>query len=143
MNEVIREAFIQDPRGRCRWPPWPAEFRDTTQEARSICAHIDPVIVQWPRRSRSSAERTASFRPREELLLEHKRNSLAVSLGIPGILEAAKQIMSLLHAVYEEMSGGRGGLSPSQEDIQVTLASARSRQRMPRTEVAMKTREFA
>ncbi|KAL7800183.1 hypothetical protein V8C37DRAFT_364377 [Trichoderma ceciliae] len=99
MNEVLRDAFIliheEDVVGRLG-----AEF-EARHQGSIYLAKIDPdspvaqKIKELRKRSKLS--------PRDELLLEHKRNQLKLS-GTPWDLEAAKQIVTPA-SVYEDMLG--------------------------------------
>lgn len=98
MNGVIREAFIQiheeDVVGRLA-----AEF-EARHKGSIYLAHIDPStpVAKKIKELRKNSKLT----PKEELLLEHKRNSLRLS-GNPWDLETAKKIITPA-SVYEEMS---------------------------------------
>lgn len=97
MNSILREAFIQiheeDVVGRLA-----SEFR-ARHKGSLYLAHIDPLspVAQKIKELRSNSKLT----PSEELLLEHKRNTLRLS-GNPWDLEAAKQIVTPA-SVYEDM----------------------------------------
>ncbi|KAL7807014.1 hypothetical protein V8C44DRAFT_338126 [Trichoderma aethiopicum] len=97
MNEVLREAFIriheEDVVGRLG-----AEFA-ARHHGSIYLAKIDP---DTPVAKKIKELRKASkLSPKEELLLEHKRNQLKLS-GNPWDLEAAKKIVTPA-SVYEEM----------------------------------------
>lgn len=109
MNGVLREAFIQiheeDVIGRLA-----AEFK-ARHEGSVYLAHIDP---QTPVAKKISELRANSkLSPKEELLLEHKRNTLRLS-GNPWDLEAAKQIVTPA-SVYEDMQA-------AEEDLEIKHA---------------------
>ncbi|KAH6605336.1 dna-directed rna polymerase [Trichoderma cornu-damae] len=97
MNEVLREAFIriheEDVVGRLG-----AEF-EARHEGSIYLAKIDPdtPVAQKIKELRKMSK----LSPKEELLLEHKRNQLKLS-GNPWDLEAAKQIVTPA-SVYEDM----------------------------------------
>ncbi|EGX88753.1 mitochondrial DNA-directed RNA polymerase, putative [Cordyceps militaris CM01] len=110
MNEVIRDSFIkiheEDVIGRLA-----AEF-ETRHKGSLFLSHIDaasPVAKKI-----KALRKKSNLTPKEELLLEHKRNSLRLS-GNPWDLEAAKQIITPA-AVYEEMAGTEPDLGIA-EDI--------------------------
>ncbi|OAA56123.1 DNA-directed RNA polymerase, bacteriophage type [Cordyceps fumosorosea ARSEF 2679] len=110
MNEVIRDSFIkiheEDVIGRLA-----AEF-ETRHKGSLFLSNIDassPVAKKI-----KALRKKSNLTPREELLLEHKRNSLRLS-GNPWDLEAAKQIITPA-AVYEEMAGAETDISIA-EDI--------------------------
>ncbi|KAM3538822.1 hypothetical protein ARSEF1564_008265 [Beauveria bassiana] len=110
MNEVIRDSFIkiheEDVIGRLA-----AEF-ETRHKGSLFLSHIDgasPVAKKI-----KALRKKSNLSPREELLLEHKRNSLRLS-GNPWDLEAAKQIITPA-AVYEEMAAAEPDLDIA-EDI--------------------------
>ncbi|OAA80218.1 DNA-directed RNA polymerase, bacteriophage type [Akanthomyces lecanii RCEF 1005] len=110
MNEVIRDSFIkiheEDVIGRLA-----AEF-ETRHKGSLFLSQIDaasPVAKKI-----KALRKKSNLSPREELLLEHKRNSLRLS-GNPWDLEAAKQIITPA-AVYEEMAGAEPDLGIA-EDI--------------------------
>ncbi|XWX01176.1 hypothetical protein V2A60_009202 [Cordyceps javanica] len=109
MNEVIRDSFIkiheEDVIGRLA-----AEFK-TRHNGSLFLSHIDatsPVAKKI-----KALRKKSNLTPREELLLEHKRNSLRLS-GNPWDLEAAKQIITPA-AVYEEMAGAEPDLSIAED----------------------------
>jgi DNA-directed RNA polymerase len=109
MNGVIREAFIQiheeDIIGRLA-----TEFK-TRHHGSLYLAHIDPETTVA---KKIKALRTRSkLSPKQELLLEHKRNTLKLS-GNPWDLEAAKQIVTPA-SVYEDMAAAESDVS-IQED---------------------------
>ncbi|KAM0253351.1 hypothetical protein ACHAQJ_007302 [Trichoderma viride] len=97
MNEVLREAFIriheEDVVGRLG-----AEF-EARHQGSIYLAKIDPdtPVAQKIKELRKKSK----LSPKEELLLEHKRNQLKLS-GNPWDLEAAKQIVTPA-SVYEDM----------------------------------------
>lgn len=98
MNGVIRDSFIkiheEDVIGRLA-----AEF-ETRHKGSLYLTNIDP---NSPVAKKIKALRKKSnLSPREELLLEHKRNALRLS-GNPWDLEAAKKIVTPA-AVYEELA---------------------------------------
>ncbi|PNY23704.1 DNA-directed RNA polymerase, partial [Tolypocladium capitatum] len=98
MNGVIREAFIQiheeDVVGRLA-----SEFQ-ARHKGSLYLAHIDPSSPVA--KKIKELRKNSKLSPKEELLLEHKRNSLRLS-GNPWDLEAAKKIVTPA-SVYEEMS---------------------------------------
>lgn len=98
MNGVIREAFIQiheeDVVGRLA-----AEF-EARHKGSLYLAHIDPDTPVA--KKIKELRKNSKLSPKEELLLEHKRNQLKLS-GNPWDLEAAKQVVTPA-SVYEEMS---------------------------------------
>ncbi|KAL6796764.1 hypothetical protein J3E68DRAFT_401769 [Trichoderma sp. SZMC 28012] len=97
MNEVLRDAFIriheEDVVGRLG-----AEF-EARHQGSIYLAKIDPdtPVAQKIKELRKKSK----LSPKEELLLEHKRNQLKLS-GNPWDLEAAKQIVTPA-SVYEDM----------------------------------------
>lgn len=98
MNGVIRDSFVkiheEDVIGRLA-----AEFK-TRHHGSLYLSHID---AESPVAKKIKALRKKSnLSPQEELLLEHKRNSLRLS-GNPWDLEAAKKIVTPA-AVYEDMA---------------------------------------
>ncbi|KAJ6789760.1 hypothetical protein PWT90_06781 [Aphanocladium album] len=104
MNGVIRDSFIkiheEDVIGRLA-----AEF-ETRHKGSLYLTQIDassPVAKKI-----KALRKKSNLSPREELLLEHKRNALRLS-GNPWDLEAAKQIITPA-AVYEEMAGAEPDL---------------------------------
>lgn len=98
MNGVLRDAFIKihedDVVGRLA-----AELR-TRHRGSLYLANIDPdsPVARKIRDLRASSR----LSPKEELLLEHKRNTLRLS-GNPWDLEAARQIVTPA-SVYEDMA---------------------------------------
>jgi DNA-directed RNA polymerase len=115
MNSVLREAFIQiheeDVIGRLA-----TEFK-ARHNGSLYLAHIDsntPVgkkIMELRKNSKLS--------PKEELLLEHKRNTLRLS-GNPWDLEAAKQIVTPA-SVYEDMAANEEDLEIKEDVKEISL----------------------
>ncbi|KAL6866723.1 hypothetical protein J3F83DRAFT_740929 [Trichoderma novae-zelandiae] len=97
MNEVLREAFIriheEDVVGRLG-----AEFAARHQGSIYL-AKIDPDTPVA--KKIKELRKKSKLSPKEELLLEHRRNQLKLS-GNPWDLEAAKQIVTPA-SVYEDM----------------------------------------
>ncbi|KAG5953083.1 hypothetical protein E4U53_006950 [Claviceps sorghi] len=99
MNGILREAFIQiheeDVVGRL------AKEFETRHKGSLYLSHVDAssAAAKKIKELRKSSKLSA----KEELLLEHKRNTLRLS-GNPWDLEAAKQIVTPA-SIYEEMSG--------------------------------------
>ncbi|KHN98463.1 DNA-directed RNA polymerase [Metarhizium album ARSEF 1941] len=99
MNGILREAFIriheEDVVGRLA-----AEFK-ARHKGSLYLAHLDPSspVAKKIKQLRKSSK----LCPKEELVLEHKRNSLRLS-GNPWDLETAKKIVTPA-SVYEEMAG--------------------------------------
>ncbi|KAG9252648.1 uncharacterized protein F5Z01DRAFT_625401 [Emericellopsis atlantica] len=117
MNGVIREAFIQiheeDIIGRLA-----AEFK-TRHHGSLYLAHIDP---ETPVAKKIKALRTRSkLSPKQELLLEHKRNTLKLS-GNPWDLEAAKQIVTPA-SVYEDMAAAEADVSIKEDAAGMQLGA--------------------
>lgn len=109
MNGVIRDSFIkiheEDVIGRLA-----AEF-ETRHKGSLYLTQIDsssPVAKKI-----KALRRKSKLSPREELLLEHKRNTLRLS-GNPWDLEAAKQIITP-SAVYEEMAASEPDVEIAQD----------------------------
>ncbi|KAF4123037.1 DNA-directed RNA polymerase, mitochondrial [Geosmithia morbida] len=98
MNGVLRDAFIKihedDVVGRLA-----AELK-TRHHGSLYLANIDPDSAVARKIKELRAKSNLS--PKEELLLEHKRNTLRLS-GNPWDLEAAKQIVTPA-SVYEDMA---------------------------------------
>ncbi|KYK61347.1 DNA-directed RNA polymerase [Drechmeria coniospora] len=109
MNEVIRDSFIkiheEDVVGRLA-----AEFQ-ARHKGSLYLAHIDPSTAVA--KKIKELRKNSKLSPKEELLLEHKRNQLQLS-GNPCDLEAAKKIVTPA-SVFEEMSAGEADFS-IQED---------------------------
>ncbi|KAF4470126.1 DNA-directed RNA polymerase mitochondrial [Fusarium albosuccineum] len=106
LNGVLRDAFIriheEDVVGRLA-----AEFRARYQGSLYL-ATIDmnsPVAKKI-----KELRRTSKLTPKDELLLEHKRNTLRVS-GNPWDLEAAQKIITPA-SIYEEMAA-------TEQDIEI------------------------
>lgn len=97
MNEVLREAFIriheEDVVGRLG-----AEF-EARHQGSIYLAKIDPDTPVA--KKIKELRKKSNLSPKEELLLEHKRNQLKLS-GNPWDLEAAKQIVTPA-SIYEDM----------------------------------------
>lgn len=115
MNEVIRDSFIkiheEDVVGRLS-----AEF-EARHKGSLYLAHIDaesPVAKKI-----KELRKNSKLTPKEELLLEHKRNQLRLS-GSPWDLEAAKQIVTPA-AVYEEMSASEKDVVIEEETSSIGL----------------------
>lgn len=124
MNSILREAFIQiheeDVVGRL------AKEFEARHKGSLYLSHIDPSSAVA--KKIKELRKNSKLSPKEELLLEHKRNALRLS-GNPWDLEAAKQIITPA-SVYEEMSGaevdidikedsqysGLGEISPDEVD---------------------------
>ena len=113
MNGVIRDAFIkiheEDVVGRLA-----AEF-EARHKGSLYLAHIDPSTPVA--KKIKELRKNSKLSPKEELLLEHKRNSLRLS-GNPWDLEAAKKIITPA-SVYEEMSAAEVdvGIQEDTKDI--------------------------
>ncbi|KAM5345207.1 hypothetical protein ACJ41O_011069 [Fusarium nematophilum] len=111
MNSVLREAFIriheEDVVGRLA-----AEF-EARYKGSLYLAYLSPgdPAAQKIKELRRSSKLTL----KEEILLEHKRNTLRLS-GNPWDLEAASQIVTPA-SIYEEMSAAAENLT-SQEDAE-------------------------
>ncbi|KAM0462023.1 hypothetical protein ACHAPV_002477 [Trichoderma viride] len=97
MNEVLREAFIriheEDVVGRLG-----AEF-EARHQGSIYLAKIDPDTPVA--KKIKELRKKSNLSPKEELLLEHKRNQLKLS-GNPWDLEAAQQIVTPA-SIYEDM----------------------------------------
>ncbi|KAG8410027.1 DNA-directed RNA polymerase [Metarhizium acridum] len=109
MNGILREAFIQiheeDVVGRLA-----AEF-EARHKGSLYLAHLDPSspVAKKIKQLRKNSK----LCPKEELVLEYKRNSLRLS-GNPWDLEAAKKIVTPA-SVYEEMAGAEIDVSISED----------------------------
>ncbi|OAA38808.1 DNA-directed RNA polymerase [Metarhizium rileyi] len=109
MNGILREAFIQiheeDVVGRLA-----IEF-EARHKGSLYLAHLDPstAVAQKIKQLRKNSK----LCPKEELVLEHKRNSLRLS-GNPWDLEAAKKIVTPA-SVYEQMAGAEIDVSISED----------------------------
>ncbi|KAG6011566.1 hypothetical protein E4U43_008240 [Claviceps pusilla] len=99
MNGILREAFIriheEDVVGRL------AKEFEARHKGSVYLSHVDPSSAAA--KMIKELRKNSKLSPKEELLLEHKRNSLRLS-GNPRDLEAAKQIVTPA-SIYEEMSG--------------------------------------
>lgn len=109
MNGILREAFIQiheeDVVGRLA-----TEF-EARHKGSLYLAHLDPSTPVA--KKIKQLRKNSKLKPKEELLLEYKRNSLRLS-GNPWDLEAAKQIVTPA-SVYEEMAGAEIDVSISED----------------------------
>ena len=117
MNEVLREAFIQiheeDVVGRLA-----AEFK-ARHHGSLYLAYIDadsPVAMKI-----KDLRKNSKLTPKEELLLEHKRNTLRLS-GNPWDLEAAKQIVTPA-SVYEDMKAAEEDVTVKEEFKEMELGA--------------------
>ena len=115
MNSVLRDAFIKihedDVIGRLA-----AEF-ETRHKGSLYLAHINadsPVGKKI-----KLLRKNSNLSVKDELLLEHKRNSLRLS-GRPWDLEAAKQIVTPA-SVYEDMAANEVDLEIKQEVAEISL----------------------
>lgn len=117
MNEVLRDAFIkiheEDVVGRLA-----AEFK-TRHHGSLYLANIDPdsPVAKKIKDLRKNSKLT----PKEELLLEHKRNTLRLS-GNPWDLEAAKQIVTPA-SVYEDMAAAEEDVTIKEEVKEIELGA--------------------
>ncbi|OAQ65966.1 mitochondrial DNA-directed RNA polymerase [Pochonia chlamydosporia 170] len=115
MNGILREAFIQiheeDVVGRLA-----TEF-EARHKGSMYLAHLDPStpVAKKIKQLRSNSK----LCPKEELVLEYKRNSLKLS-GNPWDLEAAKKIVTPA-SVYEEMAGAEVDVSISADTRNIGL----------------------
>ncbi|KAF7554544.1 hypothetical protein G7Z17_g2828 [Cylindrodendrum hubeiense] len=149
MNGVLREAFIriheEDVVGRLA-----AEF-EARYKGSIYLAHIDAdtPVAQKIKELRKSSK----LSPKEELMLEHKRNTLRLS-GNPWDLEAAKQIVTPA-SVYEEMAAceedviireetegmGIGCIPENEARLDEAAIAKEARQMAENTEDELATRE--
>ncbi|KAK2594768.1 DNA-directed RNA polymerase [Conoideocrella luteorostrata] len=115
MNGVLREAFIQiheeDVVGRLA-----TEFK-TRHKGSLYLSHISPSSAVA--KKIKELRKNSKLSPKEELLLEHKRNALRLS-GNPWDLEAAKQIITPA-SVYEEMSGAEASIDINEDGTTIGL----------------------
>lgn len=115
MNGVLREAFIQiheeDVIGRLA-----TEFKARHQGSIYL-AHIDPNTPVG--KKIKELRKNSNLSPKEELLLEHKRNTLRLS-GNPWDLEAAKQIVTPA-SVYEDMAANEIDLEIKEDVEEISL----------------------
>ncbi|KAG6006687.1 hypothetical protein E4U21_006762 [Claviceps maximensis] len=99
MNGILREAFIriheEDVVGRL------AKEFEARHKGSLFLSHVDPSSAVA--KKIKELRKNSKLSPKEELLLEHKRNTLRLS-GDPRDLEAAKRIITPA-SIYEEMSG--------------------------------------
>ncbi|KAG6040790.1 hypothetical protein E4U41_007059 [Claviceps citrina] len=110
MNSILREAFIQiheeDVVGRL------AKEFEARHKGSLFLSHIDPVSAAA--KKIREMRKTSKLSPKEELLLEYKRNTLRLS-GNPEDLEEAMHIVTPA-SVYEEMSAQEVDLDVGEED---------------------------
>lgn len=117
MNGVLRDAFIQiheeDVVGRLA-----AEFK-ARHHGSLYLANIDadsPVAMKI-----KDLRKNSKLSPKEELLLEHKRNTLRLS-GNPWDLEAAKQIVTPA-SVYEDMAATEEDVAIKADVMEIELGA--------------------
>ena len=117
MNGILREAFIkiheEDVVGRLA-----SEF-EARHKGSLFLSHIDPSSPVA--KKIKELRKNSKLSPKEELLLEHKRNSLRLS-GNPWDLEAAKQIVTPA-SVYEDMSAMEADVSINEDKRDIGLGA--------------------
>lgn len=115
MNSVLRDAFIKihedDVIGRLA-----AEF-EARHKGSLYLAHINAETPVG--KKIKELRKNSNLSVKDELLLEHKRNTLRLS-GIPWNLEAAKQIVTPA-SVYEDMAANEEDLEIKQDVKDISL----------------------